>query len=133
MNPVLHMEYKALNLLDEVCSVEIAIMEDKRELHILDIHKAVSPVYHFGRQAYEFTDDFYRMIQVLMSKKILFSNNCKEMDEEQWLHQNTIYFYSENSNVITWGNHKISAFKLASIEITPHFYLPYLKRVTGFL
>lgn len=132
MTSILHMEYKALNLLDEVCSVELAIMDDKKELHILDCHKAISPIYNFSVGKYKLNDDFYQMVRVLMKKKILFSNNCGEMSIDDWLDRNTIFIYSDPSKVFKNKNSKLDVIELKQNSYEENLYLHYVNRIGNY-
>ena len=89
------MEYRALNLLDEVCTVEITILEDEGILHIFDKEEAIVPIYNFTENQYELSEDFYKMANVLLGKKILMPKDISNLSVDDWINRLTVYFYSK--------------------------------------
>lgn len=89
------MEYRALNLLDEVCTVEITILEDEGILHIFDKEEAIVPIYNFKKKHFELSDDFRKMANVLLGKNILMPKDSSDLSIEEWIKRLTIYFYSK--------------------------------------
>ncbi len=70
MEKIYQMEYRGLNLFDEISTVELAIDEENQTIHIFDVGQVVSPpIFNFDVSAYELSDGFYKMADVLRHKK----------------------------------------------------------------
>ncbi|PKU52109.1 hypothetical protein [Lysinibacillus fusiformis] len=94
MEKIYQMEYRGLNLFDEISTVEIAIDEEKQTIHIFDVGQVVSPIFNFDVSAYELSDGFYKMADVLRHKKILTSHQAdNNVTLSEWLIMNNAYFY----------------------------------------
>lgn len=109
---IYQMQYNALNLLDEICTVEITVDEDNRVLHILDLDHAVSPIYYFVKKQFQLNDEFYKMADVLIKKKILFLDNGPDVSQEQWLQNTTVYFYSGKPAVHVYKNDRVESLNI---------------------
>ena len=94
MEQIYQMEYRGLNLLDEISSVELAIDEQGQTIHIFDAGQVVSPIFNFDVSAYELSDGFYKMADILRHKRIL-TNQLpgSELTLSDWLITNNAYFY----------------------------------------
>ncbi|WP_342544094.1 hypothetical protein [Lysinibacillus sp. FSL W7-1291] len=94
MEKIYQMEYRGLNLFDEISTVEIAIDEEKQTIHIFDVGQVVSPIFNFDVSAYELSDGFYKMADVLRHKKILTNHQAdNNVTLSEWLIMNNAYFY----------------------------------------
>ena len=91
------MEYKGLNLLDEVCTVEIALDEELATVHIYDTNYVVEPTYHFSRKEYELSEGFFKLAKVLNQK--YFFVEKKSEDLTMWIESLTWTFYSSNQSI----------------------------------
>lgn len=123
------MEYKALNLVDEVCTVEITVQEDKRMLHILDLEDAVSPSYNFVEDQFVLSDDFQKMALVLKRKNILLFQNNYEVALEKWLKPLIIIFYRKKSILHVYSNGVMKDVEISFLPEKSAFHLPYVERV----
>lgn len=94
MEQIYQMEYRGLNLFDEISTVELAIDEDGQTIHIFDAGQVVSPIFNFDVSAYELSDGFYKMADILRHKRILTNQQPdNELTLSEWLITNTAYFY----------------------------------------
>ncbi|MGE7950043.1 hypothetical protein [Lysinibacillus sp. NPDC093688] len=94
MEQIYQMEYRGLNLFDEISTVELAIDEEGQTIHIFDVGQVVSPIFNFDVSAYELSDGFYKMADILRHKRILTNQQPgNELTLSEWLITNTAYFY----------------------------------------
>lgn len=100
MDKIYQMEYRGLNLFDEISTVELAIDEDKQTIHIYDIGQVVSPIFNFDVSAYELSDGFYKMADILRHKNILTNQQAdSDLTLSEWLIKNNAYFYIPNKRI----------------------------------
>ncbi|WP_144787372.1 hypothetical protein [Lysinibacillus fusiformis] len=100
MEKIYQMEYRGLNLFDEISTVELAIDEEKQTIHIYDIGQVVSPIFNFDVSAYELSDGFYKMSDILRHKKILTNQQANsDVTLSEWLIKNNAYFYIPNKRI----------------------------------
>lgn len=100
MDKIYQMEYRGLNLFDEIGTVELAIDEDKQTIHIYDIGQVVSPIFNFDVSAYELSDGFYKMADILRHKNILTNQQAdSDLTLSEWLIKNNAYFYIPNKRI----------------------------------
>ena len=107
------MEYKGLNLLDEVCTVEIALDEALAVVDIYDTNYVVEPTYHFGRKEYELNEGFYKLVQVLKQK--YFFVEKRNENTENWIEGLTWIFYSSNQSIKCYQKNTFSILPLKTI------------------
>ena len=108
MEQIYQMEYRGLNLFDEISTVELAIDEARKTIHIFDIGQVVTPVFNFDVSAYELSDGFYKMADILRHKKILTGQQAAtELTLSQWLITNNVYFYSPKQRIKKYANGSI--------------------------
>ncbi|MBD8522176.1 hypothetical protein [Lysinibacillus fusiformis] len=100
MEKIYQMEYRGLNLFDEISTVELAIDEEKQTIHVYDIGQVVSPIFNFDVSAYELSDGFYKMADILRHKKILTNQqDDSDLTLSEWLIKNNAYFYIPNKRI----------------------------------
>jgi len=100
MEKIYQMEYRGLNLFDEIGTVELAIDEEKQTIHIFDVGQVVSPIFNFDVSAYELSDGFYKMADVLRHKRILTNQQAaSDLTLSEWLIKNNAYFYIPNKRI----------------------------------
>ncbi|XRD24131.1 hypothetical protein AABM34_17350 [Lysinibacillus fusiformis] len=100
MDKIYQMEYRGLNLFDEISTVELAIDEEKQTIHIYDIGQVVSPIFNFDVSAYELSDGFYKMVDILRHKKILTNQQAdSDLTLSEWLIKSNAYFYIPNKRI----------------------------------
>ncbi|QSB10306.1 hypothetical protein JTI58_00890 [Lysinibacillus fusiformis] len=108
MEKIYQMEYRGLNFLDEVSTVELAIDEEKQTIHIFDVGQVVSPIFNFDVSAYELSDGFYKMADVLRHKKILTKQQTgSDLTLSEWLIMNNAYFYIPQKRIKKYVNGSI--------------------------
>ena len=116
-------------MLDEVCVVEMTVDEERRTLHIFDRENAVSPSYHFVDKRFVLTDDFQKMAQVCIQKKILLLNNGDKILVEEWLQNIRIYFYTAASTVRLYQHGNINQIDMNESMSIEQLHIPYMKRM----
>ena len=100
MEKIYQMEYRGLNLFDEISTVELAIDEEKQTIHIFDVGQVVTPIFNFDVSAYELSDGFYKMADVLRHKKILTDQHVEDdLTLSKWLIRNNAYFYTPKKRI----------------------------------
>ncbi|MFJ6208282.1 hypothetical protein [Lysinibacillus sp. NPDC092081] len=100
MEKIYQMEYRGLNLFDEISTVELAIDEEGQTIHIFDVGQVVSPIFNFDVSAYELSDGFYKMADILRHKHILTNQQPdSELTLSGWLITNTAYFYMPQKRI----------------------------------
>ncbi|MEG0386594.1 MAG: aminopeptidase [Solibacillus sp.] len=96
------LEYKGLNLMDQVGTVELAIHAKLKMIHVYDTQQIVDPEYDFRTKNYRLTDEFFKMAQVLMQKSFLEKNI--EDSLQSWVDSITWIFYSSKNAVKAYKN-----------------------------
>ncbi|MFY0517344.1 hypothetical protein [Lysinibacillus sphaericus] len=105
MEQIYQMEYRGLNLFDEISTVELAIDEARRTIHIFDVGQVVTPIFNFDVSAYELSDGFYKMADILRHKRILTEQQpASELTLSEWLISNNAYFYSPKHRIKKYVN-----------------------------
>ncbi|MFF5996889.1 aminopeptidase [Lysinibacillus sp. KU-BSD001] len=107
------MEYKGLNLLDEVCSVEIALDEVLDVVHIYDTNYVVEPTYNFKQKNYELSEGFFQLAEVLKQKYFFVEKRKSNMNE--WMSSLTWQFYSSNKSVKCFDGQDITVMGIADL------------------
>ncbi|MEG0261206.1 MAG: hypothetical protein RR595_12160 [Lysinibacillus sp.] len=108
MEQINQMEYRGLSLLDEIRTVELAIDENTRTLHIYDIAEVVAPIYNFDKRTYELSEGFYKMGDVLRNKRILTEHEeAHRVTLNEWIANGTFYFYVPQKKVKMFADDQI--------------------------
>ncbi|MGM9950989.1 MAG: aminopeptidase [Lysinibacillus sp.] len=128
------MEYKGLNLMDEVGTAEIALDEGRNTIHVFDTNHIVEPEYHFFNKSYILSDGFAKLAEVLMSKH--FFAEKREMELAEWIGSFTWQFYSSNQTVKTYKKGEFTIIPAAALSckeesalIQMGLYPKYVKRL----
>ena len=128
MEKIYQMEYRGLNLLDEISTVELAIDEEKQTIHIFDVGQVVSPIFNFDVSAYELSDGFYKMADVLRHKKILTNQQAgSDLTLSEWLIMNNAYFYIPQKRIKKYVNGSI--IEIIDRAKDPWLFDEYVQRV----
>lgn len=101
------LEYKGLNLFDEVQTVEIAVDERLHVVHIFDTNDIVEPTYNYQKQNFELSDGFYSFVEVLKSK--YFFVEKRELKISDWIESFTFQFYSSKRTLKTYSNKNLNS------------------------
>ena len=132
------MEYKGLNLLDEVCTIEIALDIESDTVHIFDTNYVVEPTYHFGREEYELSEGFFKLAQVLKQKYFFVEKRSKNI--EDWINSLTWTFYSSNQSIKCFQGNTFSTISVKTIMnqdeqllIAENLYPKYVNRLIAHL
>ncbi|MFJ7950047.1 hypothetical protein ACIQZG_00805 [Lysinibacillus sp. NPDC096418] len=100
MEQIYQMEYRGLNIFDEISTVELAIDEAQQTLHIFDPGEVVVPIFNFDVSAYELSENFYKMADILRHKHILIAQDSTgDFTLSNWLVKNNVYFYVPNKRI----------------------------------
>ncbi|MGN7114870.1 hypothetical protein [Lysinibacillus odysseyi] len=98
------MEYKGLNLMDEISTVEIALDEEKSIIHIFDTNYVIEPIFDFVSREYVLSEGFYQFAEVLKSK--YFFVEKRQMPIHDWIGSFTWQFYGSNQTVKSYRDGK---------------------------
>lgn len=126
------MEYRGLNIFDEISVVELAINLDLQTIHVLDQHQVVEPEYDFSTKKFRESEGFINMTKVLHDKYFL----RKNMDEdlEAWVKRMKWVFYGSKQWIFQMDNGDVKeVMKKTDIHqqvINNHdFYRKYMERI----
>ena len=64
-------QYQALNLMDEVCTVEVTVNYEEMVVHLFDDSAAIYPSYDYATENFIMNDEFEKMLQVLAKKYLM--------------------------------------------------------------
>ena len=124
------LEYRGLNILDVVGTVEVAIDAKNNSIHIYDTQHIVEPEYHFQTKSYTLSDGFFKMASVLKQKKMFLDDN--EENIENWVAQYTWIFYCSNQSIKYYRYGKMIVPTKNQLEDQEHFYYSkYFNRIIG--
>lgn len=100
---MLKFEYKALNLMDQVCTVEVAFDSSKHTVHVYDRDAAAYPMYDFSQKQFVASDEFITM-QKVFEKKFLFEQNGLESEKRnyRWV------FYTPKKEILMYESEKLN-------------------------
>lgn len=128
MEQIYQMEYRGLNLFDEISTVELAIDEKQQTLHIFDPGEVVVPIFNFDVSAYELSENFYKMADVLRHKNILTEQkSAGAFTLSNWLVKNNVYFYVPNRRVRKYGDGCIK--EIIDVKQEKALFEQYIQRV----
>ena len=99
MSEILELEYRGLNLLDEISAVEVAFDLIHKVIHIYDTNQVVEPEFNFTAKKYQMSDGFYQMAKVLYDKRFIAT---EKQSAEQWRDAMTWVFYGSKKSIIKY-------------------------------
>ena len=104
-------EYKALNLFDEISTVELTLDTKNSCIHVFDRDGAVYPQYNFSLQQYEPNDEFWKMKETIEHKHLA-KTFFEDIEERTWL------FYTPKKDIycIKTSNNKIYTKKVNNVD-----------------
>lgn len=105
MDNFTELEYRGLNILDEISTVELAIDWEFQRIHVLDTNKVVEPEYHFSTKSYQLSEGFFKMIDVLNDKHFL-TLHCDEVIQSEYSGY-TWYFYGSRNYILKYEKSNI--------------------------
>lgn len=91
------LEYRGINLMDVVGTVEIAIDAEQKTVHVFDTQQIVEPEYYFQTKSYTLSEGFFKMAIVLKQKQFFLENKDEKL--EQWIELHKWIFYCSNSSI----------------------------------
>ena len=100
MSAIFELEYRGLNLLDEISSVEIAIDQLLKVIHIYDTNQVVEPEFNFSIKQYQLSDGFYKMTKVIYDKKFFVLANHTRT---QWINEVIWIFYGSKKSILKYS------------------------------
>ena len=78
-------EYKALNLVEEISTVELTLDTINGSIHVFDQDGAVYPQFNFSTKQYEPNDEFWRMKETIEQKYLAATFFEQIKEEVRWL------------------------------------------------
>lgn len=128
------MEYRGLNLLDDISTVELAFDLSAEVIHVFDTNQVVEPEFNFTTKSYQLSDGFYKMAKVLYEKQFIAPS--EEETFESWVKRKTWFFYGSKKSILKYDGTNISkVINLESVNevqiIKNHLYKKYLSRLIG--
>ena len=96
-------EYKALNLFDEISTVEIALDAINSCIHVFDRDGAVYPQFNYSKKQYEPNDEFWKMKETIEHKHLATTFFEEIKEEAKWLFYTPtkdVYCFSVISNTV---------------------------------
>lgn len=124
------LEYKGLNLMDVVGTVELAIDTKVKTIHIFDTQQIVEPDYDYVSKGYRLSDGFYKMADVL-KKKPFFSTEIG-ITTVQWINMYRWVFYCSKQMIKQYENGCIRVYtkdQFSLLEKDETYYLNYISRL----
>ncbi|MGN7479743.1 aminopeptidase [Solibacillus silvestris] len=121
------LEYRGLNLLDGIGTVEIAINPGLETIHIYDTNYIVEPEYDFSTGGYTLSEGFWKMAKAVKEKQFLKNND--ENNLNLWTESFKWVFYSSNRSMKIYEKGEIVVFKLPHIEKDIQLYEKYFSRL----
>ncbi|MCH7321710.1 aminopeptidase [Solibacillus sp. MA9] len=91
------LEYKGLNLMDVVSTVEIAIDAMRNTVHVYDTQQVVEPEYDFVTKGYRLSEGFYKMAGVIQAKPLFLAH--KELMLFEWVEAHRWVFYCSKQKI----------------------------------
>ena len=96
---MLELEYRGLNILDEISTVEVAIDAIQKVIHIYDTNQVVEPEYNFSKKKYQTSEGFYKMTKVLYEKRFL---ELRSQTIAEWVSEITWFFYGSKNSILKY-------------------------------
>lgn len=128
------LEYKGINLMDVVGTVEIAIDSDLNTIHVYDTDQIVEPEYNFKTKNYVLSEGFYKMAKVLKEKQFFLKNN--ENNLNNWIESHCWIFYSSKNSIKEYMDGEMGLLQMASFinendapEVDSKYYRKYINRL----
>lgn len=124
------LEYRGLNLMDVVGTVELAIDSKVNTIHIFDTQQIVEPEYDFITKGYRLSDGFYKMAGILKEKPLFLTN--KELPFEKWIENHCWIFYGSKQTIKCYENGQMTSYakqQFAQLEATKKYYSKYISRL----
>ena len=90
-------QYQALNLMDEVSTVEVGVDYNSSSVHLLDMSAAIYPMFEYSTKNFIMNEEFLKMVKVLSSKQLISKSKdgVKGFRFEDYLY----YFYTPNKPI----------------------------------
>ena len=98
---IMQFEYKALNLLDEISTVELTLDTINGSIHVFDVDGAVYPQFNFSTKQYEPNDEFWKMKETIEQKHLAVTFFEQIKEEVKWLFYTPtkeVYIFNVNCN-----------------------------------
>ena len=125
MSRILEIEYRGLNIFDEIGVVEAAIDDEANVIHLYDENQVVPPEYDFSTKGYVVNDSFITMTKVLYNK-YFFSNRHKKTLNE-WVESITWIFYLPGGVIFKYEDGRVK--KVLDAQNTEKLFEKYIQRI----
>ena len=131
MSAIFELEYRGLNLLDEICTVEIAMDRLQKVIHIHDTNQVVEPEYNFSIKQFQMSEGFYKMAKIFYNKKFL---ELQSQTEIQWINEIVWVFYGSKKSIFKYEEEAIIEIPKTQLlneeqNLTHGLYTKYVLRV----
>ena len=127
--PIQQLEYRGLNLYDVVDTVEIAIDEDLKTIHIYDTQHIVEPEYDYSTKSYILSADFWKMAKIIKEKQFFLKND--ENNLNLWVTPFKWVFYSSNQTIKVYESGKMNVHQISTCSEDMLLYEKYFSRLKG--
>lgn len=127
--PIQQLEYQGLNLYDVVDTVEIAIDEDLKVIHIYDTQHIVEPEYDFSTKSYMLSEGFWKMAKTIKEKQFFLEND--ESNLNLWITPFKWVFYSSNQVIKIFEEGKMKTHHISTCSEDMLLYEKYFSRLKG--
>lgn len=124
------LEYKGLNLMDIVGTVELAIDAKNSTIHVFDVQQIVEPEYEFVTKSYILSEGFYKMAAVIKAKPLFLSG--KELTLDGWVQAHRWVFYCSKQTVKQYENGNMTVYHKAQfleLGASGNYYSNYILRL----
>lgn len=125
MAEFLELEYRGLNIMDEISTVEIAIDSLGKTIHVFDTKQVVEPEFNFSEKSFQMSEGFHKMAEVLYGKGF---QDSGDQTIEEWKKSVAWIFYGSRKSILKAENNKIIEMTKAHLVTSPLFE-KYAKRV----
>lgn len=127
MKEIFELEYRGLNIFDEISTVEVAIDSIHKVIHMYDTNQVVEPEYNFSAKKYQMSDGFFKLAKVLYEKQF-FASGSETV--ERWINEITWVFYGSKRSILIFEELRILEIpKLGASNSEHSLYSKYIARV----
>lgn len=128
MSDIFEFEYKGLNILDEISTVEVAIDSLHRTVHIYDTNQVVEPEFNFSTRKYQMSNGFFKMAKVLYDKRFF---DTTSQTIEQWVNEWIWLFYGSKRSILSYDGVDVIEIpkEVSENNNNHHLYKKYILRL----
>lgn len=134
MTKLNELAYQARNVMDAICTVEVAFDAAHTTIHIFDTQQAVEPEYNFATKQFVLSEAFWPMAETLAAKGFLPMYDTETTAD--WVARITWHFYSSKQTIKTFENAVMTTVMAHSVMQNEHenynekaYYHRYVKKL----